>query len=896
MAGRKKDRYGENKAALSPLMEQYLAVKKQHPDKLLFFQVGDFYELFFEDAVTAARELEIALTSRDVKKDDRVPLAGIPIHAGESYFQKLLTKGFKLAVCDQVEEAIQAKGLIRREVTRIITPGTVIDGEMLEAGRNNYLVLLHAATVGEGGGSGYGLAAVDVSTGEFLATEARGEKGWESILDELCRLQPSEILCTGLELRDRVLAGLGGTMREPVRVEPVEPPADPETAQRLIAGRWENDDVGEPPLERYPLAAGAVAAALLYLEDLKHPAGRCFHSLEIYFPGQSMVIDSTTARNLELTQTLRDGEKRGSLLDLIDQTLTAMGRRLFRRWMEQPLRRVEPIIVRQEAVQDLAGNPSGRKKIRSVLKQVLDLERLASRLELGRVNARDLVSLRNSLTLLPELTGVLSLFQASLLQEIAKVLPDGAALESLIRTALVDDPPQVIREGGLFRAGYHPEIDRYRKISREGKQMLLDLEQRERKRSGIKSLKVGYNRNFGYYIEVTRANLSLVPPDFNRRQTLVNAERFITAELKELEEQISGAKENLIILEHRLFEALLEQCLPHLPDLREAALQIARLDCLQGLAETAERHLYRRPRITRSGRLNIVRGRHPVVEQTVEERFVPNDVRLSEKERVLIITGPNMAGKSTYCRMTALICIMAQMGGFVPAEEAVLPVHDRVFARVGAGDDLSRGRSTFMVEMEEAAVILRDATPQSLIILDEIGRGTSTYDGMSIARSVLEFIASAVRAKTLFSTHYHELTALEGSLPGVKNYTMAVQERGRRVIFLRQVVPGRSDKSYGINVARLAGLPAAVILRAEAVLAKLEAAAAASQEKQLTLLSPSPVAHESPASTVYKEMMTLLQEIDLDRITPLEAMQILHLLRQKMIPLEEGPAEEGKGK
>lgn len=896
MAGSKKKHSSNNTGNLSPLMEQYLAVKRQHPDKLLFFQVGDFYELFFEDAITAARELEIALTSRDAKKDDPVPMAGIPVHAGESYFQKLLTKGFKLAVCDQVEEAEQAKGLIRREVTRIITPGTVIDGEMLEAGRNNYLAVLHSAPTGEKNLPGYGFAAVDVSTGEFLATEARGVKGWESLLDELFRLQPAEILCTKPELRDRILEGLGNLRRGPIRVELAESPPDPAAAQQLIAGRLAKDNVGKFPLERYPLAAGAVAAALLYLEDLKHPVGRRFHTLELYFPGDYMVIDSTTARNLELTQTLHDGEKRGSLLALLDQTRTAMGRRLFRRWLEQPLRRIEPVEARLGAVQDLAGNSSGQKKLRAALQQILDLERLASRLELGRVNARDLVSLKNSLALLPELTDILSPFQAPLLKKTAAALPDCAPLETLIRTALVDNPPPGLNEGGLFQTGYHPEIDRLRKISREGKQLLLNLEQRERKRSGIKSLKVGYNRNFGYYIEVTRANLALVPPDYNRRQTLVNAERFITTELKELEEQITGAKEKLVLLEHRLFETLLEQCLVYLPELHQAALQIARLDCLHGLAEAAVRYRYRRPRVTRSGQLKIIQGRHPVVEQTVrEERFVPNDVYMSEKERVLIITGPNMAGKSTYCRMTALICIMAQMGSFVPAETVLLPLHDRVFARVGAGDDLSRGRSTFMVEMEEAAVILRDATPQSLIILDEIGRGTSTYDGMSIARSVLEFITSAIRAKTLFSTHYHELTALEGTLPGIKNYTMAVQERGRQVIFLRQVVPGRSDKSYGINVARLAGLPAAVILRAETVLAELEAVAAASQERQLTLLSSPPVADKPTRNTVHEEMTALLQETDLNRMTPLEALQILHLLQQKVLPPDKNPAEERKG-
>ncbi len=858
---------------VSPMMEQYLAIKAEHPDKIVFFQVGDFYEIFFEDAPVAAREMEIVLTTRDANKENPIPLAGVPIHAAEGYLNKLLAKGYKIVICDQVEEAALAKGLVRRAVTRILTPGTVTDPEMLEEGRNNYLAVL----IGGAEGS-FGLAAVDVSTGDFRITEWNGLGSWDNAADELRLLQPAECICAPVELVERVRLLMN--QKNSRLVEAVEPPASPERVRAALTAQWGEERWEALALSRFPLAAAAAATALLYLTELHYtPESKLFHTLELYFPGAGMAVDSVTRRNLELTQTIRDGAKQGSLLGLLDRCMNAMGRRLIRRWIEQPLREAALIEERLEAVEELLKTPLRRRELRALLRQLIDLERFCSRLCYRRVTAREIVSLKNSLLLLEPLQAALSAFHSALLQGVRR-LPDCAGLIALIQDALVDDPPQALREGGLFRPGYHPEVDRLSRLSREGRSRLLEFEQKERQRTGIKSLRVGYNRNFGYYIEVTRNNLELVPPEYFRRQTLVNAERFITDELREMEEQITGARDRLAELEYELFETLRGKVAAQAPLLQAAARELARLDCLQSLAEAAERHRYRRPHFAKDGSLRIVKGRHPVVEQLAGERFVPNDIFMDDRQFVLVITGPNMAGKSTYIRSVALICLMAQIGSFVPADEADLPILDRIFARVGASDDLSRGYSTFMVEMQETATILRDATARSLLVLDEIGRGTSTYDGMSIARSVLEYIGTAIGAKTLFSTHYHELTNLEGELPGVKNYTMAVKEKGKEVIFLRRVVPGRSDKSYGVNVARLAGLPPAVIVRAEAILAEMEVAASAVRERQLSLLPL--VYFPTPDYNRQKELLAELRELDLNRFTPLEALQQLYRMQKKL--------------
>ncbi len=857
---------------LSPMMEQYLAIKKQHPDKILFFQVGDFYETFFDDATLAAREMEIALTSREANKENPIPLAGVPIHSAESYINKLLAKGYKVAVCDQVEDPAQAKGLVRRAVTRILTPGTVTDPELLDEGRNNYLVAIHGREEG-----GYGLAAVDVSTGEFRITELRGAEAPAILADELRRLQPPECICDSEALAAWVRPFLG---RGNQRLINVTAPLDAATSRSLLISQWGEQSWSELDLDRYPAAVAAGAAALEYLQQLQHPAeSNHLQKLELYSPGAAMIVDSVTSRNLELTQTVREGSKQGSLLGLLDRCLTAMGRRLLRRWVEKPLLDPALIEMRLEAVDELYRKPLQRRQLQAQLKKIMDLERFCSRLCYQRVNGRDLVTLKETLGHLQPLRQILGGLKAPLLQECGR-LPDFDDLIDLIGSSLVDEPPLSVREGGLIREGRDETVDRLRKLSREGRACLLELENKERERTGIKSLRVGYNRNFGYYIEVTKANLQSVPPDYFRRQTLVNAERFVPAELKELEEQITGAHDRLIQLEYELFEELRAAVAGYIPALQAAEGLLARLDCLQSLAETAERCGYCRPQITADGEFYIKKGRHPVVEQLTAERFVPNDLLMDREHYILLITGPNMAGKSTYIRSAALISLMAQMGSFIPAAEARLPVVDRIFARVGASDDLSSGYSTFMVEMQETATILKEATARSLLILDEIGRGTSTYDGMSIARGVLEYISRRVKAKTLFSTHYHELTDLEGELRGVKNYTMAVKEKGREIIFLRQVVPGRSDKSYGINVARLAGLPPEVIIRAEAVLAELEEAAAGERGRQLSLLPR--LEEATPAQIEATAVVEEIKALDFNRMTPLEALQLLARLQERL--------------
>lgn len=859
---------------LSPMMEHYRLVKAQHPDKILFYQVGDFYEVFFEDAILAAREMEIVLTSRDGNKENAVPLAGIPIHAADTYLNKLLSKGYKIAVCDQVEDAASAKGLVKRAVTRILTPGTLTDPEMLDEGKNNYL-----AALVQRGDNYYGLAEVDVSTGDFRITELQGENSWEKIAEETRRLQPAECVCTDSELEVKLRPLLGRRSRGMVSL--ITAQTDFAKVKETIVAQWGEQRWDELNLCGYPLAAAAAVLAMDYLRELKYPANsRYFHKLDLYFPGSSLVIDSVTSRNLELTQTLMDGEKRGSLLGLLDSCRTAMGRRLLRRWVEQPLVSGDAINARFEAVEELMRNPLPRREMRSLLHKMIDLERFCSRLCFQRVNARDLITLKDTLLHLEILQKTLAGVQTLLLAEESK-FPSYSKLIGLIGEALVEGPSLSLREGGIIREGYNPQVDRLKKISMEGKQRLLELEKQERERTGIKSLRVGYNRIFGYYIEATRINLDQIPPEYIRRQTLANAERFVTAELKDVEEQITGAKDRLAQMELDLFEALRDEVATYTISLQLTADRLARLDCLQSLAETAQSHRYCRPRLNpESGRLQIKKGRHPMVEQTSAERFVPNDIQMDESGYLLVITGPNMAGKSTYIRSAALICIMAQAGSFVPAESAELPILDRIFARVGANDDLSRGYSTFMVEMQETALILREATPRSLLVLDEIGRGTSTYDGMSIARSVLEYLSKTVRAKTLFSTHYHELTCLEGELPGIRNYTMAVKERGREVIFLRQVIKGRSDRSYGINVARLAGIPPEVIMRAEEILSELETTASSTRVQQLSLLPSlsSLQAEYSHLTAVYEEIKAL----DINRITPLEALHQLYLLQKKL--------------
>ncbi len=861
----------------SPMMEQYLQIKKEHEDEMLFFQVGDFFELFYEDARIASKELDLVLTTRDSDKENPVPLAGIPVHAVDNYLHRLLEKGYKVAICEQTEDASQVKGLVRREVTRTVTPGTVTDENMLQETKNNYLV-----SVLKDSDNYYSMAITDVSTGDFWVTEVSGENALDLIKGERQRITPSEVICTPWMIEDKVIVECRKLWDKAMIEEIPEEYFYHENALKLIKEQWDAKEVEEFLLNKYPLAVSACGALLAYLKSLQKTRLKHLQPVKLYFPGEFMIMDGITRRNLELTQTIREGRKKGSLLGVIDYTCTSMGGRLLKRWIEQPLIDLVKIKERSGAVKELYDNISLKNNLRAYLSNIYDLERLCSRINYSSVNARDLVALKKTLSILPEVKELLQKACSPLTKDISVRMPLFNSLTHELELALVENPPLTLREGGIINDGYNNEVDRLRKLSRESKELLLEIENNERKRTGIKSLKVGFNRVYGYYIEVTRNNLHLVPQDYHRKQTLVNAERFITEELKKIEEEITGATEKLYHLEYKLFEKLREKALKDSPQIQLAAQLLARLDCLQSLTETALANRYCCPEINLKDSLDINQGRHPVIEKmNLDERFVPNDAFMDNSQKMLILTGPNMAGKSTYCRSIALICLLAQVGSFIPAKSAKMPVFDRIFARVGSSDDLSAGQSTFMVEMNETATILKEANAQTLVVLDEIGRGTSTYDGMSIARSVLEYIYHNLGSWTLFSTHYHELTVMEDELPGVKNYTMAVREKGNNIIFLRKVIPGKADKSYGINVARLAGLPEEVIKRAEIILKEIEAKAKREdQTKQLNLfeLTEESIIDDNKDQLILEE----LTNMDLDSISPLEALQELFRIQKEL--------------
>jgi len=825
----------------TPMMRQYRAVKAAHPDKIVLFRLGDFYEMFFEDAEVAARELELTLTSREAGKGRRVPMAGIPCHAADGYIARLLARGHKVAVCDQVEDPRQARGLVRREVTRVITPGTVLDGRMLAPDENNYLV----AVAVRGGGPEpareprrFGLAAVDFSTGEFALTEVAGDG---ALREELARLRPAECLVAAGPAESG--GSLDGWLREELGISPTTVPG---RAFDLAAARERLEEhFGVRSLDGFgaaevPLAVSAAGAALAYLQETQGPALGHLTRLRTYQVERALVLDRTTRRNLELTETLREGRRKGSLLGVLDTTATAMGGRLLRQWLGRPLLDVAAVTARLDAVDELVGDPFLRADLREALKQVYDLERLTGRAAAQTATARDLVALGQSLRAVQRLRAMLGEVRAPLLAELAAGLNHHPDLADLIGRALVDDPPLALTEGGLIRPGYHEEVDRLRAARQEGRDWILKLEARERERTGIRSLRVGFNKVFGYYLEVTRPNLHLVPPDYVRRQTLANAERFVTPELKAHEEAVLGADERLADLEYGLFGEVRVAVAARAAGLQQTASAVATLDVLAALAEVAVRRRYVRPEVVEEPVLEIKAGRHPVVEVMLGEgRFVPNDLYLDTQDhRCLIVTGPNMAGKSTLLRQAALITILAQLGSFVPAARAKVGLVDRVFTRVGASDDLAMGVSTFMLEMQEVAYILHHATSRSLVILDEVGRGTSTFDGMAIAWAVAEHLVAPgpdgrprLGARTLFATHYHELTQLEEAYPGVRNVTVAVREEGDRVVFLHQLVPGKTDRSYGVHVARLAGLPPEVVSRAEEILAELEVSAEATRSR-----------------------------------------------------------------
>ncbi len=860
-------------SSLTPMMKQYLEIKEKYSDCLLFFRLGDFYEMFFDDALTASRELEIVLTGRDCGMKERAPMCGVPYHSVTSYINKLINKGYKVAICEQLEDPALAKGLVERDIIRVVTPGTVIEEPMLNKDTNNYILCIFAAN------GVYELAYCDVSTGDFYSAELIGEKAQQELMDQITRIDPKEIIANDyLFTREFVV----GFIKSRYYLENKDKRCfDIERCQKTLTDHFNVSSLSGYGLTDRSMAVAAAGALMRYLEDTQKNALSHIAKITLVNTKDYMGIDAATRRNLELTVPLRtDGSRRNTLIGILDRTKTSMGARMLKNRIDQPLQSIDEINSRLDAVDALVKRTKERGQLRDALDGVYDIERLVSRIAYGTVNARDCDSLRKTLGRMPALHFILSsLKDCAPFAEIEGKLDSMDDVKDLLDRAIVDEPPLSVKEGGVIREGYNSDVDELRKLSHGGKNLLVDIENRERDRTGIRNLKIGYNRVFGYYIEVTNSYKQLVPLEYQRKQTLANAERYVTAELKELEEKILGAEEKCIALEYKLFceiRELLERCIDRL---KNDAVLIARLDCCQSLANAAVDNDYCRPKMTKGGKLKIVDGRHPVVEKSVKDTFVPNSTELDDKdERVVILTGPNMAGKSTYMRQVALITLMAHMGSFVPASQASIPITDKVFTRVGASDSLSTGQSTFMVEMSEMANILNNSTSRSLLIIDEIGRGTSTFDGLSIAWAVVEHIADKRKcgAKTLFATHYHELTELEGKLDGVKNYRITVKEHGDDIIFLRRIMRGGADKSFGIQVARLAGLPYSLIDRAKEILKQLEDSDinnAASRVKsnlpeQISLLG----------STEDSDIVNELRELDVNRMTPMEALSKLYEL------------------
>jgi len=882
-------------ADASPLMRQYREIKRCYSDAILLFRVGDFYEMFYEDAKIASKLLSIALTSRDKSSIDPVPLCGVPHHAAQGYIAKLLKAGRTVALCEQVEDPKLAKGLVRREVVRLYTPGTLVDTEFLSPGESHFLAAVAFSDVmapSVKGGSIAGLACLDVSTGEFWVTEFEGERAEIQLMDELARLEPREVLHPDSNANAKsCLARLSGARLC------ARPSAffNPKEASQLLQAQFAIHSLEGFGCRGLTVGIGAAGAVLRYFRETQ-PSASLGHlqRLQPRWGGDTMHLDSATIRNLELIQPLEAGESRSgqgrpTVLSVLDRTATAMGSRLLRDWLVRPLLDCSAIQARLDAIGELKDRVQQRVPLRTTLRDIQDIARLSSRVMLGVIGPRELLALKQSVSALPELQSHLQPFDASLLTNARESWDDCRDVHDAVDQAIKPDAPMSLRDGGTIREGYHPVIDELRKASTEGKGWIASLEAKERARTGIDSLKVRYNQVFGYYIEITKTHLSRVPPDYIRKQTLVNAERFMTPELKELEERVTGAEMKLLALEQELFEQLRLRLASEMPRLQAMAQTVALLDVLAGLAETAALHRYIKPLVDEGSSIFVREGRHPVIEQLNNDlMFVPNDTDLDcACNRLVILTGPNMAGKSTYLRQVALIVLLAQIGSFVPATEARIGLVDRIFTRVGASDNLAAGQSTFMVEMIESAHILNSATSRSLILLDEIGRGTSTYDGLSIAWAIAEHIQDRryLGARTLFATHYHEMTQLEGLREGIRNYCVAVQERDGDVVFLRKIVPGGADRSYGIHVAKLAGLPQAVIARAQQVLAQLEQPDATienmplSSEKEATCVSlpqPHPIIEE-------------MKQIDLFSMTPLDALNRLADLQRKIGPTDQDP-------
>ena len=861
-------------AEITPMMKQYLEIKEQNKDSILFFRLGDFYEMFNEDAQLASRELDLTLTTRDRGKaaEDQTPMCGIPYHSSDAYIARLIAKGYKVAICEQTEDPALAKGLVKRDIIRVITPGTVIDSACLDDRRGNFLCGIYIDS------QNAGAAFCDMTTGHTHVTAFSGDDRAEHLYNELSRFSPAEaVLSAGAYDNGELVEYLRDKLS--CAVERGENRFELKACEKAIRAQFGEERFASLPRNN-PAASLALGALLSYLHETQKTDLSYIKDLEYYEQGRFMELDLSARRNLELTETIRAKEKRGSLLWVLDKTKTAMGGRLLRAWMERPLLSPAQITRRLTAVEELVKKTIDREELILSLREITDFERAMTRIMTGTASCRDLAALSQGAASLPAVKERLSGMRAPYLQTLFEQLDTLADLKEKIDATIVDDPPFLLREGGLIRDGANKELDELRAVQSGGKGMLTQIEAREKEKTGIRNLRVGYNRVFGYYIEVAKGQLNLVPDSYIRKQTLSTGERYITEELKELESTILTAKDRIVALEYDLFVALRQFVAGESARVKQTAQAVAQLDVLCSFAAVAVHNHYCKPEVDLGNTVSITAGRHPVVEQMLKNAlFVPNDTLLgSEDCRTAIITGPNMAGKSTYMRQVALIVLMAQMGSFVPAQSAHIGIVDRLFTRIGASDDLASGQSTFMVEMTEVADILKNATPRSLLILDEIGRGTSTFDGMSIARAVLEFCADPKRlgAKTLFATHYHELTELEGVLPGVKNYSISIKKRGDELIFLRKIVPGGADRSYGIEVAKLAGLPNEVVKRANVILKELEQGGAyqAKPREETEQVSLDAIGEA--------EVLAAIRRAQPDTMSPIEAMQLLYELKQKL--------------
>ena len=867
-------------AEFSPMMQHYLETKKQYKDCVLFYRLGDFYEMFFEDAEIVSRELELTLTGKDCGQEKRAPMSGIPYHAADSYIAKLIEKGYKVAICEQVEDPKQAKGIVKREVIRVVTPGTVIESNLLEEKKNNYIMAIYKS------GLYFGISVCDISTGEFLATQIVEHNNFARLLDEISRYSPAEIIVSDMMFNSKTEIEKIKERFETYISKESEESFDGE--YELLSGMYNIiDDKNEKikNLSDKKLAIYAINALLKYLEDTQKTSLDHINTIKIYNTTRYMALDINARRNLEITEKMRDKSKKGTLLWVLDKTSTSMGGRLLRRWLNDPLIDRKEINDRLDAVEELKDSIILRGDVIDALKKVYDIERLAGKISYGNANGRDMISLKNSVKQLPQIKKVLSTTGAGLLKEIYENIDTLDDIYEIIEKSIVDEPPIGVKDGGIIKIGYDPEIDKLKLATTEGKKWILELESKEREQTGIKGLKVGFNKVFGYFIEVTKSNLSMVPDRYVRKQTLTNCERYITEELKNLENQILGAEERVVTLEYNAFCEIRSSIEKQIQRIQKTATLVSTLDVLVSFATVAEDMNYVKPEVDNGGVIDIKEGRHPVIEKMISNsNFVPNDTYLDEEgNRLAIITGPNMAGKSTYMRQVALITLMAQVGSFVPASYAKIGVVDKIFTRVGASDDLSMGQSTFMVEMMEVATILKEATKNSLVILDEIGRGTSTYDGLSIAWAVAEFIADKEKcgAKTLFATHYHELTELENKVEGVKNYSIAVKEKGEDIIFLRKIVDGGTDESYGVHVARLAGVPQVVTKKANEILQSLERRNVLNNK----IIEQTPKKESADQIDMYNykiaEVAHEIDRIDFNQLTPIDALNTLVKIKEK---------------